>query len=356
MRVSFLQDTNALADTVTELQWAGFNPPSLVAFQRAVLRHNRDGIGIELSKFLPGTNGFFTFGSCAAFAQALPNRLWEAKHDCGLSCFDLVIMLLRDAAIKCEIPRDDGSEEGFVVPHRPTEQSGLQPIRVRTLAEAFASVRPSYYTSGVTSTTGLEWTDRHKALTVCLTEYHEFAPSNQTSRPVLAASIMDRRLEAWRKRGFAFPVAARIVQLHVADLAKGLVVTWHCGLLVARKDGSFMYLEKANLRGPFIRIDLQDPTDLLSLAELFFVPPKQGDNVLLFATANAQVLGVVDPLRAFSGRNVKAHEMWRVPALNSQENPLTMHSPDSFLDQKERQQQSQPRPSATQTGRPEGAH
>ena len=355
IRVSFLQDTNILADTVRELRLAGCDQDAMDLFQRAVLQHNRNGIGINLSRFRPSENGFFTFSTCTALAQALPSRLWEAKHDDGLTCFDLLIALFRDEGLSCDIQIDD-VKRGFIVPYRPEKDGGIQPLRVATSSEAFATARPTGYTSAMTELLGLKWTDEHKALTICLTEYHKFQLIGRSSPEFSAKFIMGRRLAAWRSRGLKFPKGVQVVQLHVANLSKSSVVTYHCGLLIPRQEGGFMYLEKADLRGPFLRIDLNNPEELLSLADLYFLPPRGDDNLLMFASANEKVLGVIDPSRAFSGRSVKGHEMWRMSTINSWDNPVTMHSPDGYFDYTERKESTPSLTSDSQTDRPKGKH
>lgn len=204
--------------------------------------------------------------------------------------------------------------------------------------ERFAACRPEWYTTGTSRVLGLEWTDKYKALTICLTEFHQFTPSAEPATEQLAEEILRGRQRAWERRGLTFPSASQLIQFHLADLTKGTVITYHCGVLFPRSTGGFMYLEKSDLQGPFLRIDIQNPADLLSLGDLFFEPSRHGQKLLRFVTANQRLLGVVDPVRAFGGRNVTGHEMWRMPIFNSWDNPVTMHSPDVYLDEKEREQ------------------
>ena len=91
-------------------------------------------------------------------------------------------------------------------------------------------------------------------------------------------------------------------------------------------------------RGPYVRIDLAEPADLLDISALYFAADAWRKAFVIFASANDRLLGTVSPVDAFGGRNVSGHEMWRLPGVNSWENPVTMHSPDLYLDAVERAQ------------------
>lgn len=296
VRVSFLRDTNVLADTSVRLQQIGCPTNAIVVFQRAVLQHNSSDLGLDLARFPERKQGFYEFSSGEDFAVALSQRLWGAKHDPGLACFDVLFLCLRDSEFTCRLP-PDSVKRPYIVPFRPTWESELILTGVTSRAEAFASVCPPSYTSAVQRVLGMSFPETHVALTVCLKQYQILSRRYAADEDNLSSKLMDERLLFWKTLGLTFPKQASAVLFHTADLKRRTVLTSHAGLLVPLPDKRFMYLEKAGCHGPFLRIDVDDPKELLQRFALFESRFPDWPDVLHFVSINDRLLGTVKPMK-----------------------------------------------------------
>lgn len=296
VRVSFLCDTNVLADTCRQLSQIGRPPDSIAVFRKAVLQHNTSDLGLNLSRFPKRQDGLYGFKSCQDFAVALSQRLWEAKHDPGLACFDLVFLCLRDSTFSCRLSTES-TNRPYIVPFRPTWESELILTGVTSRAEAFASVCPPSYTSAVQRVLGMSFPETHIALTVCLKQYQILSRRYASEEENLSDKIMAERLQFWKTEGVSFPEQTQVVLFHTADLKRRTVLASHAGLLVPLETGGWMYLEKAGCRGPFLRIDVADPKELLHRFALFESRFPDWPDVHHFLSINDRVLGTVKPMR-----------------------------------------------------------
>jgi hypothetical protein len=72
-----------------------------------------------------------------------------------------------------------------------------------------------------------------------------------------------------RREALKFPSKFEVVLLHNVILSDHMMKTCHAGLLFQRGKG-FTYIEKAGTRGPFIRLDLAERSDLIPWLTLPF--------------------------------------------------------------------------------------
>ena len=76
------------------------------------------------------------------------------------------------------------------------------------------------------------------------------------------AKVLEVLRTTWKRDGIKFPGRFEVIQLYSADIAEHTIRTCHAGLLFQSKQGC-TYVEKAGMRGPFIRLDLAERPDLM---------------------------------------------------------------------------------------------
>jgi len=89
------------------------------------------------------------------------------------------------------------------------------------------------------------------------------------------------------------PENFQCVPYHWAHLQAHTICTHHTGLLLRRKTG-YTHLQKAGGRGPFVRFDFEDKSDLLPwMAGVF--NEREHRNAQLFVTFNDTDIVKLDP-------------------------------------------------------------
>jgi hypothetical protein len=296
IRVSFLSDTNVLADTCKQLRDNGTPESAIAIFRQAVHFHNFKGLGLDLSQFPERNQGFYTFGGIDEFTTSLSQRLWEADHFYSLTCFDMLLLCLRNSGLYCDIP-EACRENPIIVPFRRSMDSGLEFIKTTSLSNAFTLTCPPAYTSAVHDACGMTYDNSHIAMLVCLKQLHMLPQQALSPNNKVEDSIMKKRISLWKKDSLAFPENAQVILLHNTVSRPKSVVASHCGLLIPLPQNGFMYLEKAGGCGPFLRIDIDDPKDLLPRFSLYESWDQKSSPSSRFVSINNQVLGIIKPMK-----------------------------------------------------------
>ena len=291
VRVSFLDTDAAREDTLQILADAGCDPENLAAIRKAVLHYYRTPLALDLAAFPPASDGFHEFASSGDFVDTLgTNSLAYLDHAFELNCLDAALLLTGpDMELTADL--QTRGDPFFAIQVHPGSHEGLVPVT--SLGEVYATAHPPGAKRFMAETFGFEFSEKHRTLESVFYQYQALpfdTVANTISNETRAAL---RR--HWQRCGIRFPDKVALIMLHRASTLFHLVVTDHMGVLVKREAG-YLYLEKTGGRGPFLRIDVQDPADLapyfstmtfpnypfnfLSVNDDFFldVPPRPGSS------------------------------------------------------------------------------
>lgn len=256
LRVSFLDDESSLQDTVSVLRSNGCTEDALAGFQRAVQHYNRTPPSLDLKQFPESKSGFYEFTSGSNLVSALPHNLFNTKHEYEINCFDVALILAGDSIRTTTQPDDAGLT--FVMEVN-TGDNRPSPFPAGCARDAFAAVYPPQYTNLVERITGTPWTDKRIAVTPCVRSFC-FLPKSPKEIE-LSSIVLSTRRSQWNRLGVSFPGNTALILLHRVASNRFGCFTEHAGLLVG-KPGKQTYVEKTGGNGPFVRIDLNDLSDL----------------------------------------------------------------------------------------------
>lgn len=256
VRVSFLDSESAREDTLRAFAEAGGRPEDLDALRQAIVRYYRAPLALDVSMFPPAENGFHAFASVADFVSALgTHQLSYLPRDFGMNCLDAALLL---AAPDMDVAADRQSPDG---PFYAVQVTGFQEkmVPVDTLGAILDMLHPVRQRPPAAETQSSVFSEKHRLLEAVFYQY-QFLPLDATAGTV-AAEMQKSLQRHWARCGIRFPARLSLVLLHRASLDSSLAVTDHAGLLL-RRDNGYLYFEKTGGRGPFLRIDLEDPADL----------------------------------------------------------------------------------------------
>lgn len=257
VRVSFLDTDAAREDTLRILADAGCVPENLAALQSAIIHYYRTPLALDTSAFPPASDGFYEFASIGDFVAALgTHSLSYLDHAFEMNCADAALLLAGpDMGLTADL--HTRGDPFFAIQIHPGGHEGLIPVP--SLGEVYATAHPPGKPPFMAKTLGFEFSEKHRTLEAVFYQYQALpfdTVANTISNETRAAL---RR--HWKRCGIRFPDPVALVMLHRASTLFHLVVTDHLGVQVKREAG-FLYLEKTGGRGPFLRIDIQDPADL----------------------------------------------------------------------------------------------
>lgn len=256
IKISFLDNEDAVKQTTELLLSEGCNPEAVRSFQRVVNWYNATPTDLDLKKFPLRENGFYTFQSISNLVEALPNPLIYTYHQNELNCFDTVILLAGNL-IQTGLKPDDISGP-FLSPLTMTNNDVVLRVAA-TPRDAFAIVCPSWWVEASKSIFNDSMQDKRICLTAAFNSFH-FLPSS-TTRENLANTLLKTLRLNWRSQGIVFPTNLEVVIYHSVALDEHNSLTSHAGLLF-RNHGQYLYIEKAGSSGPYVRLDFENKKDL----------------------------------------------------------------------------------------------
>ncbi|MGD9783026.1 MAG: hypothetical protein AB7V14_12885 [Kiritimatiellia bacterium] len=257
VRVSFLDTADSREATLEILADAECDPVHLDALRKAILHYYQTPLALDVSAFPPAIDGFREFESIGDFVSALgTNQLSYLDHPFELNCFDTALLLAApDMGISADLQTRNGPFLAVQVTTNFTEW--LMPVA--SLGDVYAAAHPAWYGPFMENRFGLSLTEKHKALVAALYQYQALPLG--TSSNTVAAETQEALRRHWTRCGIRFPATLSLAMLHRASTHYHLAVTDHVGVLLQREK-SCLYLEKTGGRGPFLRIDVQDPADV----------------------------------------------------------------------------------------------
>lgn len=260
VRISFLADTNALADTVALVRSNGCSEENCAAFARAVEHYFSTPFDLDLSKCPASTRGFYSFASVSNLMSAVPCPLDEARHPWELNCFDTVILLAGGLLHMNQGP--DEKRGTFLAPSRRDLTNSVYDIRPEaTPRAAFLASYPDW--AREVTDQALPSASRDARVCLAAALYRFFRLPEAVTEGALRSAVLAGLRDAWKEEGMTFPQQFEVVLCHEATLPQPFFYTVHTGLLYPRTGGGYTYIEKAGGLGPFVRLDLDSKDSLL---------------------------------------------------------------------------------------------
>lgn len=261
VRVSFLDVASARKDTAEALARCGLDRDNVRRFGEAVEKHYSapTSFASDFIELPAARAGFYQFENMEELVGALRRPPCESGRVWDLNCFDTAILLAMPG-LRSRVEVDDLMGP-IVVAHTATNGTAST-LPVATAKEAFESAYAQWYRDlSATAFPALSENDRI-ALTAALYRVHLLRSS--TAEADLEPAVVETLRNDWREHRVRFSRKARLVLCHLVWYSPEWMWAWtaHAGILVQNGKG-YTYLEKAGGSGPFVRIDLADPWDLM---------------------------------------------------------------------------------------------
>jgi hypothetical protein len=281
VRVSFLNETNALHSTVEFLKNHGCSRDGLLAFDRAVNYYNFLPLDVNQGKFAQADKGFYAFQSVSQLIEALPHRLCETPHPFQVNCYDTVIFLA-DGQLRSGL--GPGDVFGCSLVPSTTTNWQVMPTPVATAADAYPFVCAPWYQEIIQGFIPPGSLRSRTNLVVAL--YGFYRLPNDTTQESVPQRIMETLRSNWKRQAITFPRNCEVVLCHKVRLDLPSMLTVHAGLLFTGAS-SLVYIEKDGGFGPFVRLDLKTKDDLLKwLSEEEYQSPPAVKDLRTFVTFN----------------------------------------------------------------------
>ena len=277
VRISFLTDERALHDTLNLLEKAGCESDARADFGKAVLNYNAKGLKFDTSRFPPARFGVYSFASISRLLSVWPSRLSDCGRSFDLNCFDTVI-IVASGEFRTGLRPDERFDE--FLPAGVMTNGDLAYAHAQTAREAFNLSYPAWYQETTSNYFSPSLVKTRMVLTPAMYCFHMLPASTNPSN--MEMQVIEALGDCWSKQKILFPSNFQVVLCHDVSLTRHFFVTTHAGVLFPEANG-YVYLEKDGGRGPFVRLDLQDKTELLAyLAGTLTNPP----GTYTFATFN----------------------------------------------------------------------
>lgn len=257
VRMSFLDTRTAREDTLLAFARAGCVPENLAALRSAMIHYYQTPLALDVSAFPAATNGFYEFASIGDFVAALgTNQISFLPHAFELNCFDAALLLAGpDMDVTANLQTQGAPWLAIQVTTNFNEW--LEPVA--SLGDVAAIANPNWHAARIRDITGFDFPEKHRILDAVLYQYQTLP--RDTSAETVAVETQAALRRHWQRCGVRFPEKVSVVLIHRTRTDYHLAVTDHAGVLLKRDNG-WLYLEKTGGKGPFLRIDIQDPADL----------------------------------------------------------------------------------------------
>ena len=260
VRMSFLNNKQALQDTVGILDHAGCPRAVGISLQKAVDRYGAEPVKLDLSRFPVASNGFYEFPSAAVLVKSLPQSLFLVEHGGTISCLDTVVLLtMGQLRTTLEI---DSSGGPFTVACHATNGVLYGYCPAATPRDVWDAFETPWHTRECETVFPPSVERQHVCINAALRCCAPLPCSGSTN---VSADVIGEALHwNWRRDGVVFPAKCEIVMCHavMGTPPWRTVELLHAGVLFPRH-GHFTYVEKAGLSGPFVRLDLERKEDLV---------------------------------------------------------------------------------------------
>jgi hypothetical protein len=129
--------------------------------------------------------------------------------------------------------------------------------------------------------------DARISLTAELFRWHLLP--NATTNATVERDVWSTLRSDWRRAGVRFPEKFQVVLYHKANLQGKNICTHHTGLLF-RRGTACTYLEKAGGKGPFVRLDFDEKSDLIPWMSGVFSEREHQNDILLVTFSDSEII------------------------------------------------------------------
>jgi hypothetical protein len=279
IKISFLDNEDTNKQTTDFLLAKGCDQEAVSSFRRVIDWYNSTPTDLDLKKFPPRKNGFYSFQSVSNLVEALPHTLIYTYHQNELNCFDTVI-LLAGSLIHTKLQPDDVSGP-FLSPFTATNNDVTLRVAA-TPRDAFTVICPPWWIDASKNIFSESMQNKRICLTAAFDSFC-FLPASAT-RENLRGTLLKILQSNWKRQGITFPKNVEVVIYHSVALNEHNSLTSHAGLLF-QDHNQYIYIEKAGASGPYVRLDFTDKSDLFTWYKAAIKPTTDKGN-LLFATFN----------------------------------------------------------------------
>ena len=252
-QVTALNTPESRSNAVVFLTSNGCFPSGIAAMVRAMEHYYADSTTATAANMtFPG--GTKRYDTSKDFFDSLTCHPAQIGHDFEINCFTFVTFLLEDHFHADLLP--DDFEAIFLAPFN-TSETDTRYMPMPTPRSAFMTSCYDWYLAAVTSITGRAYSDRQISINASLYSMTPYPWTNDND-PSHAKQLL---LGRWRGQRFALPESPSVVLMHEAWKDTGIMCTVHAGILFQRKE-SYTYFEKCGGRGPFLRFDGDNVSDI----------------------------------------------------------------------------------------------
>ncbi len=257
VRVSFLDTDAAREDTLQVFADAGCASANLDILRKAIVHYYQTPLALDTASFPPTTNGFHEFASIDDFVSALgTNQLSYLGHPFELNCIDSALLL---AAPGMDVAATLQAQDATYLAIQVYSNYNEWLVPVASLGDVYATAHPPEKVPFMARAFGIDFPEKHKTLEATFYQYQTLPLG--TTPETIASATRNALQRHWKRCGVRFSDHVSLAMLHRARADYHLAVTDHFGVLTKREN-NYTYLEKTGGRGPFLRIDIQDPADV----------------------------------------------------------------------------------------------
>jgi hypothetical protein len=278
VKISFLDNQDAIDQTVNFLLSKGYNQKAVNSFRKAIEWYNSSPKDLDLKKFPQLENGFYSFDSVSNLVGAFSHPLIFTRHRNELNCFDTVILLAGDL-IQIKAQPDDMI--GPLLAPATTTNHVVLPRAAATPRDAFAEIYPLWLGNSSGDIFDDTSKDKRISLIAALDSYY-FLP-NSTTRQNFGGRLLQSIRLSRQRFGVKFPKNVEVVICYNAFIDPQKVasaVSSHVGLLFQDKT-HYVFIEKLGVTAPYVRLDFTDKKDLLVWLRAEIEPIKDKHEFLL---------------------------------------------------------------------------
>lgn len=258
IRISFFEDPAVLTETLELLGAAEVSGSSQQWFNSVVSQNLERFPLLEVPAFPRADHGVYEFASVGDLISALPHPLCETDRPFELNCFDTLIGVLGSQLNAGLNP--DAIDELFLI-FSPQQDGNTHLVTKPTPREAFAALYLEAYHELSSPLFPPSRKLERLRITSALFRCHMLAST--TTENSLRDDVWRRLRTSWRRDGVQFPGRMQVVLCHEIDLSRHLIATAHAGLLLVH-NSTYLLIEKAGGRGPFVRTEFSRKGDLLA--------------------------------------------------------------------------------------------
>ena len=265
IRASLLNNDTVLNETIELLLQNGSSRESVEAFRKAVLFHKTDLF--DTSKLPQERSGFYYFKNVDELNKAIPDPFCQRTitndlpHN-SLVCLDVVVLLVKDAGASASRLKEDFAAKCFAkYQNRGSEEKPDYVINTVSSYSFYQDAQTLLYQINAYSwITGLTRTESDVDLAVSL-KGERLLPGKFEDTDQAIQKLFTNWNTLREKDGLKFPQKIKIVSCGYIPMRFRYWGIDHVAIFV-ENHGKLMYLEKNGPRGPFLRVDFNNETEL----------------------------------------------------------------------------------------------